>query len=71
MIKERSYILEVFCQRKQTWFTRDIISPDFLFCVSGGGGIESTQHLFLLCNTFGSLWTLVCDNFSVDSWVSN
>jgi hypothetical protein len=39
------------------------------FCVSGCGGIELAQHLFLLCNTIGSLWLLVrsCINFlSVD-----
>jgi hypothetical protein len=27
--------------------------------VSGCGGVESTQHLFLSCGTFGSLWALV------------
>jgi hypothetical protein len=28
------------------------------FCVSGCGGIETAQHLFL-CGTFGSLWALL------------
>jgi hypothetical protein len=38
---------------------RCIISPEIHLCVSGCGGIESTQHLFLSCNIFGSLWPLV------------
>ncbi|KAK2449895.1 hypothetical protein QL285_009049 [Trifolium repens] len=45
---------------------RGIISSDLHFCVSGCGGVESTQHLFLSCSSFGSLWALVrsCFDFS-------
>ncbi|PNY18096.1 hypothetical protein L195_g014853 [Trifolium pratense] len=30
------------------------------FCVSGCGDVETTHHLFISCNTFGSIWALVC-----------
>ncbi|GAU30517.1 hypothetical protein TSUD_18970 [Trifolium subterraneum] len=42
---------------------RGIISPAAHFCVSGCGDVESAQHLFLFCSTFGSLWS------SVRSWI--
>ncbi|GAU49673.1 hypothetical protein TSUD_91110 [Trifolium subterraneum] len=42
---------------------RDIITPAAHLCVSGCGDIESAQHLFLSCSTFGSLWS------SVRSWI--
>jgi hypothetical protein len=44
---------------KTNLVARDIISPEVHFCVSGCGGIESAQHLFLTCSTFGPLWALV------------
>jgi hypothetical protein len=44
---------------KANLVARDIISSEGHFCVSGCGGVESAQHLFLACNTFGSLWALV------------
>ncbi|GAU18975.1 hypothetical protein TSUD_178920 [Trifolium subterraneum] len=34
-------------------------------CVSGCGAVESAQHVFLSCSTFGSLWSLV------SSWVGS
>jgi hypothetical protein len=37
---------------------RNILSTEAHFCVSGCG-IESAQHLFQSCSTFGSLWALV------------
>jgi hypothetical protein len=37
---------------------RGILSPDLHFCVTDCGGIETAQHLFLSCGTFGSLWPL-------------
>jgi hypothetical protein len=40
-----------------------IIPPDAHFCFSGCGGVESAHQLFLSCNTFGSLWSLV------QSWI--
>ncbi|GAU31392.1 hypothetical protein TSUD_19380 [Trifolium subterraneum] len=43
--------------------TRDILSPADHFCISGCGEAESALHIFFSCNTFGSLWTLVC------SWI--
>ncbi|GAU49132.1 hypothetical protein TSUD_406970 [Trifolium subterraneum] len=36
-----------------------IIPSAALFCVSECGGIESTQHLFFTCGTFGTLWSAV------------
>jgi hypothetical protein len=44
---------------KTNLVTRGIISPEHHFCMAGCGGIESAQHLFLSCSTFGSLWPLV------------
>jgi hypothetical protein len=44
---------------KTNMVTRSIISPEVHCCMSGCGGIESAQHLFLACITFGSLWALV------------
>ncbi|KAK2444671.1 hypothetical protein QL285_015679 [Trifolium repens] len=44
---------------KSNLVARDIIPPEVHFCVSGCGGIESAQHLFLLFSTFGTLWALV------------
>jgi hypothetical protein len=44
---------------KSNLVDRGIISPEVHFCVSDCGGIETTQHLFLSCSTFGSLWALV------------
>jgi hypothetical protein len=44
---------------KSNLVSRGIISPEHQFCVSGCGGVESAQHLFLSCSTFGSLWALV------------
>jgi hypothetical protein len=40
---------------KTNLVARGIISPEVHFCVFGCGGIESAQHLFLSCSTFGSL----------------
>jgi hypothetical protein len=44
---------------KTNMVTRVIILSEAQLCVSGCGGDESTQYLFLSCNTFGSLWALV------------
>lgn len=44
---------------KSNLVIRDIISSESRFCVSGCGQVESAQHLFLTCSTFGSLWQLV------------
>ncbi|XP_024630832.1 uncharacterized protein [Medicago truncatula] len=41
--------------------SRRVLSPDMSSCVAGCGHPESAQHLFLLCDTFGSLWHLVRD----------
>ncbi|GAU24512.1 hypothetical protein TSUD_156240 [Trifolium subterraneum] len=43
---------------KANLVTRDILSPEAHFCVSGCGAVESDQHLFLSCSTFGQLWPL-------------
>ncbi|GAU31104.1 hypothetical protein TSUD_212110 [Trifolium subterraneum] len=39
--------------------SRGIISQEAHLCVSGCGDIESAQHLFFTCGTFGSLWSVV------------
>ncbi|KAK2449543.1 hypothetical protein QL285_008734 [Trifolium repens] len=44
---------------KSNLVARDIITSENQLCVSGCGGIESAQHLFLSCSIFGSLWALV------------
>ncbi|XP_024630905.2 uncharacterized protein [Medicago truncatula] len=40
---------------------RRVLSSDMSSCVAGYGHPESARHLFLLCDTFGSLWHLVRD----------
>jgi hypothetical protein len=44
---------------KANLVSRDILSPEARHCVSGCGEVESAQHLFLSCGTFGSFWPLV------------
>ncbi|XP_045821746.1 uncharacterized protein LOC123914588 [Trifolium pratense] len=44
---------------KANLITRGILSEAAHHCVSGCGGVESAQHLFLSCSTFGALWSLV------------
>ncbi|PNY12620.1 hypothetical protein L195_g009254 [Trifolium pratense] len=48
---------------KTNLVTRGIISHAAQLCVFGFGEAESTNHLFISCGTFGSLWALVC------SWI--
>ncbi|GAU19449.1 hypothetical protein TSUD_76930 [Trifolium subterraneum] len=54
---------------KANLVTRGIISPEAYYCVTGCGYIETAQHLFFTCGTFGSLWSAVrswLGFFSVD-----
>ncbi|GAU46970.1 hypothetical protein TSUD_143120 [Trifolium subterraneum] len=44
---------------KENLVARGIITPDAQYCVSGCGGVESAQHLFLSCQVFSSLWSVV------------
>ncbi|GAU15824.1 hypothetical protein TSUD_236400 [Trifolium subterraneum] len=44
---------------KSNLVARGILSSEAHHCVSGCKAIESAQHLFLSCSTFGSLWSLV------------
>jgi hypothetical protein len=44
---------------KSNLVARSIIFPEGHFFVSGCARIESAQHLFLSCSTFGSLWPIV------------
>jgi len=39
--------------------SRGAISSEDYMCVFGCGSVETAQHLFLLCTTFASLWSLV------------
>ncbi|MCI46876.1 glutamate-gated kainate-type ion channel receptor subunit GluR5, partial [Trifolium medium] len=48
---------------------RGILSSETHFCESGCGAVESTQHLFLSCSTFGSLWTLVRSWIALHWWI--
>ncbi|GAU37762.1 hypothetical protein TSUD_102790 [Trifolium subterraneum] len=50
---------------KANLITRGCLSSVVHHCVSGCGEVESAQHLFLSCNTFGSLWSLV------SSWIGS
>jgi len=43
---------------KNNLMVQDIISHDNQLCVNGCGGLETTQHLFLSCPCFTSLWGL-------------
>ncbi|GAU25960.1 hypothetical protein TSUD_373610 [Trifolium subterraneum] len=44
---------------KSNLVARGILSSEAHHCVSGCRAVESAQHLFLSCSTFGSLWSLV------------
>ncbi|CAJ2670936.1 unnamed protein product [Trifolium pratense] len=50
---------------KANLVTRAILSSEDHLCVSGCGEVESAQHLFLSCSTFGALWSLV------SSWIGS
>ena len=41
---------------KDNLLHRGIIQDEASRCVAGGGNVESAKHLFLHCDTFGSLW---------------
>jgi len=42
-------------------FRYGVIFHDAQFCVSGCGELETTNHLFLHCPIFGSLWYMLRD----------
>ncbi|GAU31515.1 hypothetical protein TSUD_332900 [Trifolium subterraneum] len=48
---------------KSNLVIRGIITSEAQDCVAGCGGMETAQHLFISCSTFGSLWS------SVRSWI--
>ncbi|CAJ2670838.1 unnamed protein product [Trifolium pratense] len=50
---------------KANLVTRGILSEAAHHCVSGCGEVETAQHLFLSCSTFGVLWSLV------SSWIGS
>ncbi|GAU47276.1 hypothetical protein TSUD_94650 [Trifolium subterraneum] len=43
---------------KDNLANRGIITAEAQSCVAGCGALESAQHLFISCSTFGSLWLL-------------
>jgi hypothetical protein len=46
--------------RKYVKYTRQhVISPDANLCMTGCGGVETAQHLFLSCPVFAPLWSLI------------
>jgi hypothetical protein len=61
-LKVSIFVWHLLCDRlptKSNLVAHDIIFPEDQHCVSGCGGVESVQHLFLSCSTFGSLWARV------------
>jgi len=48
---------------KSNLVARGIIPSDAQYCVTGCGGVEYAQHLFISCRSFGFLWPLV------QSWI--
>ncbi|GAU35285.1 hypothetical protein TSUD_274870 [Trifolium subterraneum] len=50
---------------KVNMFYRGILSEGDSHCVTGCGVVESAQHVFISCSSFGSLWTLI------SSWVGS
>ncbi|GAU32086.1 hypothetical protein TSUD_53540 [Trifolium subterraneum] len=50
---------------KANLVSRGILSSESHYCVSGCEAVESAQHLFLSCSTFGSLWSFV------GSWIES
>ncbi|GAU25959.1 hypothetical protein TSUD_373600 [Trifolium subterraneum] len=50
---------------KANLISRGCLSSAVHHCVTGCGEVESAQHLFLSCSTFGSLWSLV------SSWIGS
>ncbi|XP_045830886.1 uncharacterized protein LOC123922185 [Trifolium pratense] len=50
---------------KANLVSRAILSSEAHLCVSGCGEVETSQHLFLSCSTFGALWSLV------SSWIGS
>jgi len=54
---------------KSNLVARGVISPDASLCVSGCDSTETTQHLFLYCTTFASIWQLVRDWIGFFGWI--
>lgn len=38
-----------------------VLQPDNNLCVSGCGFSETVDHLFVACNLFGRVWSLICN----------
>jgi hypothetical protein len=49
---------------KDNLVRRNIIAHGSVFCVTGCGGVETTQHLFLSCPVLAPLWNLI------QTWIS-
>ncbi|GAU25751.1 hypothetical protein TSUD_216830 [Trifolium subterraneum] len=48
---------------------RGIITPEAQLCVTGCGGIETTHHLFISCNLFGSLGHQLGCGLTCHRWI--
>jgi len=44
---------------------RHVLQPDNNLCVSGCGIIEMADHLFVRCNFFRRVWSLICHWLSI------
>ncbi|PNX84949.1 heat shock protein [Trifolium pratense] len=70
-LKVSFFVLRLLRDRlptKANLVIRGILSSEHHHCVSGCGDsdeVESAQHLFLSCSTFGALWSLV------SSWIGS
>jgi len=60
-LKVSVFVWRLLCDRfstKSYLVNRGVISSEAGLCVSRCGLVETTQHLFLTCTTFASLWPL-------------
>jgi len=46
---------------KSNLVRRRVLQPTHNMCVGRCGNIETTDHLFIGCNVFGSVWYLLCN----------
>ena len=69
-LKVNALAWRLFCNTlptKDNLVTRNIISHDSQFCVTGCGRLETTHHLFLSFPAFAPLWRMVRSWISISS----
>jgi len=50
---------------KDNLYRRNVVDIDDQLCVGGCGEVETSSHLLLHCNVFGSVWNHICRWISV------